>query len=169
MSPIPGRNMFRKLQLTLLFFVQLFMTDLLPAMPPGSGIFDNSSPLLIRFTGLRNNEGQIAIGITSQAEGWPRAPEHEYAWEKKGASDGVLEVSVTGLKPGTYAVTVLDDENSNLEMDMTLGIPREGWGFSGNPPFRLSVPRFGECAFRLDPGGSTITIELRYAGGRKRD
>ncbi len=161
--------MLRTSHLTLLLILPFFMADLLPVMPTGSGKPEPSSPLVIRFTGLRNNEGQIAIGITSQAGGWPRSPEHEYSWEKNGASDGVLEVTVRGLKPGSYAVTVLDDENSDLEMDMILGLPREGWGFSNNPPFRLSVPRFEECTFRLEPGGSNITIELRYAGGRKRD
>ena len=69
--------------------------------------------------------------------------------------------------PEIIAISVLDDENSNLEMDMVLGIPKEGWGFSMNPPVKLSAPKFRECAFLVDKPYHQITIDLRYAGKGK--
>jgi len=49
-------------------------------------------------------------------------------WKKTNVVDGVFIARVEDLPYGTYAVSVLDDANSNLEMDMFLGIPKEGWG-----------------------------------------
>ncbi len=123
-----------------------------------------TATLEITFAGIRSQKGQIAIGINSSPEGWPRKPHLDPNWKKTGIKEGRFTARVEGLTYGTYAVSVLDDENSNLEMDMFLGIPREGWGFSGNPPFKLSAPKFEECSFRLDKPVVKITIDLRYAG-----
>ncbi len=78
--------------------------------------------------------------------------------------DGVFTARVENLTYGTYAVSVLDDENSNLEMDMFIGIPKEGFGFSNNARVGLSPPKFEECSFILDQPYKQITIDLRYMG-----
>ncbi len=123
--------------------------------------------LEIKFTGIRTNKGLIAIGINRSPEGWPRQPHMDPNWKKTNVVDGVFIARVEDLPYGTYAVSVLDDANSNLEMDMFLGIPKEGWGFSGNPPFKLSPPKFEQCSFVLDQPFKQITIGLRYAGKGK--
>jgi uncharacterized protein (DUF2141 family) len=46
-------------------------------------------------------------------------------------------------------------------MDTFLGIPREGYGFSRNPPFRPRAPRFDEAQVTID-GRSEALISLRY-------
>ena len=123
-----------------------------------------TSTLEIKFTGVRNSKGLIAIGISSSPEGWPRQPQMDPNWKKTDIVNGVFTARVENLAYGTYAISVLDDENSNLEMDMFMGIPKEGWGFSMNPPFRLSAPKFEECSFLLDKPYKQITIDLRYVG-----
>ena len=75
----------------------------------------------------------IAIGINHSPEGWPREPQMDANWKKTNIVDGVFTARIENLTYGTYAISVLDDENSNLEMDMILGIPKEGFGFSKNP------------------------------------
>jgi len=47
-----------------------------------------------------------------------------------------------GLPLGTYAIAVIHDENNNSRLDTLAGIPREGFGFSRNPPIRFGAPRF---------------------------
>lgn len=126
-----------------------------------------TATLEIKFAGLRSSKGSIAIGINNSPEGWPREPQMNGNWKKEKLKDGVFTAKLENLPFGTYAISVLDDENSNLEMDMTLGIPREGWGFSMNPPFKLSAPKFKECSFTLDEAYQQITINLRYAGKGK--
>jgi len=100
-------------------------------------------------------------------EGWPRQPQIEFNWKKKDLINGVFTVKIPDLPYGTLAISALDDENSNLEMDMFLGIPKEGFGFSMDPTFRLSAPRFEECSFRLNQPSQQITIRFRYAGKGK--
>jgi len=123
--------------------------------------------LEIRFIDIRNSKGIIAIGINTMPEGWPRQPQIEFNWKKKDLINGVFTVKIPDLPYGTLAISALDDENSNLEMDMFLGIPKEGFGFSMDPTFRLSAPRFEECSFRLNQPSQQITIRFRYAGKGK--
>ena len=52
------------------------------------------------------------------------------------------------------------DANGNGKLDTFAGIPREGYGFSRNPPFRPRAPRWEEAVFSL-PGESAAAIKLR--------
>ena len=126
-----------------------------------------TSTLEIKFTGVRNSKGLIAIGINTSPEGWPRQPQMDSNWKKVNIVNGVFTTKVENLAYGTYAISVLDDENSNMEMDMFMGIPKEGYGFSMNPPFKPSAPKFEECSFLLDKPYKQITIDLRYVGKGK--
>jgi uncharacterized protein (DUF2141 family) len=150
--------------LNTLILITLFLNPLFSqsTAPP-----DNKATLEIRFTGIRSPKGQIAIGINTSSDGWPRNPQMDANWKKVNMEDGVFTAKLDNLVQGTYAISVLDDENSNLEMDMFLGIPKEGWGFSNNPPFKLSAPKFDECSFSIDRPNQVITINMRYAGKGK--
>ena len=132
--------------------------------------FSQSKPtatLEIKFAGIRNQKGLIAIGINTSPEGLPRKPNLDPNWRKTNIVDGVFTARIENLAYGTYAVSVLDDENSNLEMDMFMGIPKEGFGFSNNAKVGLSPPKFEECSFKIDKPFQQITIDLRYMGKGK--
>ena len=134
----------------------------LHSQPPGTGTLE------IEFTGIRSEEGQIAIGLNSSRDGWPREPEIELAWPKKNLENGTLVVRIDALEYGTYAISVLDDIDLDEEMKFFLGIPREGFGFSMNPPHKLHEPDFEESAIEVDRPFQRISIEMRYIakGGR---
>jgi len=123
--------------------------------------------LEIRFVDIRNSKGKIAIGINTMPDGWPRQPQLGFDWKKENLVNGVFTVKIPDLPYGSLAISALDDENSNLEMDMFLGIPKEGFGFSMDPPFRLSAPKFEDCSFLLNQPEQQITIRFRYAGKGK--
>ena len=132
-------------------------------------LFAQQSPpratLEITFAGIRSDQGLVAIGINEGPEGWPRKPDMDPNWKKANIVSGSMTVKVENLAYGTYAVSMLDDENSNLEMDNNfLGIPKEGFGFSGNPKIGMSPPKFEECSFTIDKPLTKITIEVRYMG-----
>jgi uncharacterized protein (DUF2141 family) len=143
--------------------VFLFLTIAIPLFSQSS----SKATLEIKFTGIRNSKGQIAIGINRSPEGWPRQPHMDPNWKKSNIADGVFTVEIPNLSYGTYAISVLDDENSNLEMDMFMGIPKEGWGFSRNPPMKMSPPKFEECSFEITKPFQQVTINLRYLGKDK--
>ena len=123
--------------------------------------------LEIKFTGIRSTKGVVAIGINTLREGWPRKPQIGLNWKKENVVDGVFTVTIPDLHYGTLAVSALDDENSNQEMDMVLGIPKEGFGFSMNPPIKLSSPKFEDCSFPLSSKLTRIEIRFIYIGKGK--
>lgn len=134
----------------------------LHAQSPGKGTLE------IRFTNLRSDVGSISIGINTSEKGWPRKAEMEFQFKKVNVQDGTFVAQVRDLPYGTMAISVLDDENEDVEMEMTLGIPREGFGFSNDAPIRgLSAPKFEACSFRFENSGQQISIALRYMGKGK--
>lgn len=66
------------------------------------------------------------------------------------------------IPPGAYAIAALHDENRDGKMNMTIGIPREGVGFSNNPVIGMSAPKFS--AARVAVGNATIveTVRMEY-------
>ncbi len=68
---------------------------------------------------------------------------------------------LTNITPGTYAIAAFHDENGNGKLDTFLGIPREGFGFSRNPPLRPRAPKFSECSFDTHDNPA-IAIKMRY-------
>jgi len=131
-------------------------------LPPSISQSPTFATLEIKFTGIRNNKGLIAIGINTSSKGWPREPQLERNWKKTRIVDGVFTARVENLTYGTYAISVLDDENENFEMDMFLGIPKEGFGFSRDPRVKLSPPKFEDCLFIIEKPFQQITIDIRY-------
>lgn len=126
-----------------------------------------SGTLEIHFTHLRSDKGSIAIGINTSSKGWPRKAEKELQFKKTRITDGVFVVRIPKMPFGTMAISVLDDENSNVEMDMRLGIPQEGFGFSRDAPLGLGPPKFEKCSFEFVRDNQQIFIKLRYMGKDK--
>ena|GEM_PF-883542 len=73
-----------------------------------------------------------------------------------------MNVQVDSLPPGTRAVRLFHDENSNGKLDTNLfGIPTEGYGFSNNPRSRFGEPDFEDRLFE-HRSDSTIRVRLTY-------
>jgi len=128
---------------------------------------DSIATLEIEFTGIQSVEGQIAINISTVPKGFPRKPGLEIQYDKDQMQDGVITVQIDSLTYGLHAVSVLDDLNCDLEMEMFLGFPKEGYGFSLNPEFKLRAPKFKECSFELNQPHLMITIVMKYPRKKK--
>lgn len=118
--------------------------------------------LKIGIDNLRNTRGMLQLCLSSAATAYPDC--------KPGTPGRRLSVPATqagsivfdGLAPGTYALSVLHDENGNGRMETTLGAPREGFGFSMNPPVGFGAPAFRRVSFQV---GGTVTrqsVRMRY-------
>ncbi len=68
----------------------------------------------------------------------------------------------TDLPSGTYAVSLIHDENGNGRMDMALMMPREGFGFSRNPRIGMGPPRFTAAAFAISGPRVQQQVRIRY-------
>lgn len=78
-------------------------------------------------------------------------------------TQAVLAITFTDIAPGTYAVSVLHDENEDGELNTgTFGIPAEGFGFSKNPEIRTGAPDFSEAAIVVVGAEATTQVELIY-------
>jgi uncharacterized protein (DUF2141 family) len=78
------------------------------------------------------------------------------------ASGNTVSCTFNGLAPGTYAVKVFHDINSNGVMDTSwIGWPQEPYGFSNDAPVNLGVPSFKLAAIAVKGGTQTSRINLR--------
>ena len=69
----------------------------------------------------------------------------------------------TNVRAGTYAVSVMHDENSDGELETNLvGRPKEWWGVSNNVPAeRFGPPKYEAASFPYPGDATTIGIKLR--------
>jgi uncharacterized protein (DUF2141 family) len=69
-----------------------------------------------------------------------------------------------GIPAGTYAVSVLHDENSDGKMDFNwMGMPTKGYGFSNDAKATLLPPSFDTASFGYNGEGTlSIAIDIVY-------
>ena len=121
--------------------------------------------LTVSIEGLRNTKGQVMVQLWNRQNGFPTKGENGYKATVIEASKAVNKVVTTTFRvpPGTYAVSVLHDENSNGKMDFNaFGIPKEGYGASNNPVNHFHAPTFDQARFQVPPSGQKISLSLRY-------
>ncbi len=117
--------------------------------------------LEVSVTGIRSDKGVIRLALCPPDAGFPDCKAKAVRTADLPIQKGVAAASLTNLAPGAYAVSVFHDANGNGKLDTFMGIPREGYGFSRNPPFRPRAPRFSETAITLQ-APATERIALRY-------
>jgi len=123
--------------------------------------------ITVTITGLKNAQGQICGRIYTNNIGFPIEKgqskyELIYPLSAAGLKNNTFTLYFTNLTPGTYAVSVLHDENSNGVFDTTFfGMPAEGSGTSMNIRPRFSPPRFPDSIFTIT-NHSAIQIKLFY-------
>ena len=118
----------------------------------------------LNITKTRNAKGNICLSVFNKAEGFPTSSEAAIIKRFLPAvTDG--QVVELGLEPNArYAIAVFHDENENGTLDTTggLGIPKEGFGFSSNPPLKIGAPSFDEVAISVGTQEITSDINLKY-------
>ena len=126
-----------------------------PAPAPARAALD------ITVHGINSSRGVIRLAICPPAAGFPDCKGHEVRTANLHIAGGQAHIQFADLPAGTYGISVFHDANANGKLDLFMGIPREGYGFSRNPPFRPRAPRFAEVEF-AHTGTMATTISLRY-------
>lgn len=78
------------------------------------------------------------------------------------ANDRTVRCSFSDVKPGTYAVKVFHDINSDGELNTSwIGWPQEPYGFSNDAPVNAGPPSFRLAAITVGDKPMTTRIRLR--------
>ena len=134
-------------------------------LAPVYGQTSRMSALTVHINGARNTKGQIGVVLFQSPEGFPGDTSKAIGQQRVNIDSGTqsAEVIFKDLPYGTYAVSVLHDENDNGKMDKNfMGIPKEGYGASNNPRKRMGPPEFDEAKFSVNQPEQTIEIRLIY-------
>jgi uncharacterized protein (DUF2141 family) len=121
---------------------------------------ESTKSLTVVVNGIRNQTGEICMRVYNSEKGFPDNAKSEV----KSGCNSIQEV-FSGLKPGTYAVAVVDDQNGDHKLNKDFfGIPKEGFGISQNPTVSISTgtPKFKNSSFKVDKN-TTINIFLKYS------
>jgi uncharacterized protein (DUF2141 family) len=110
---------------------------------------------------LRNRKGDVQLCLTREPAHFPDCKSDPRAVTRS-APATAGSIRIAGLAPGGYAVAVFHDENRNRKLDMLIGIPREGFGFSRNPVVRFGAPKFRQVRIDLRPGFTRETVRMQY-------
>ncbi|MES2516031.1 MAG: DUF2141 domain-containing protein [Bacteroidota bacterium] len=118
--------------------------------------------LKISITGLRNNSGSVILGFyTSDKSFDDEKPVLSKTESKATTVNHVLTLTYTGLKPGTYGVVLLDDENNNGKMDYGWILPNEGYGFSNYYHTGMTKPKLIKFSFTITNTNEPKAIEIK--------
>jgi len=146
----------------------LFVLVLLTCTPHSFSQSPAKATLRVTFVGLHSGRGNLIMALGDEARGWPKSSFLDSTLMKTNGEGDHMTIQVRSLDYGTYAISVIDDENENGDMDAFMGIPREGYGFSNNPKVRMGAPDFDECSFQIDRPLVELRIHLNYLKKEKK-
>jgi uncharacterized protein (DUF2141 family) len=116
-----------------------------------------TSTLTVRITGIRNATGNLRVTLRRDGN---VVDQRVVEIDAKALT---CQVAFEKLPQGSYAVSVIHDENMNGKLDFdSMGMPVEGYGFSNNPEKRMGPPNPEETVFPLKEPQVTTEIKLIY-------
>ena len=122
----------------------------------------NEVKVEVVIEGVRSKKGKLVIAIFKDQESFEkRKPIKKVVLNKSEIKGNEIAFK---LSPGTYGISVLDDENENNVMDYNFfKMPKEGFGFSNYYHKGFSKPHFDTFRFEIIDGTiKIIDIRLRY-------
>jgi uncharacterized protein (DUF2141 family) len=128
----------------------------------GAGQAPAGSDLQVQLSGLRSTKGVVHLCLSSSVQHFLDCKADRSALARTVPAGQARTLDLGAVKPGTYALLIVHDENNNGKLDMMMGIPREGFGFSNNPAMRPRPPRWEEIHFTMPPSSAKQEVRIRY-------
>ncbi len=118
----------------------------------------------LSITNLRSDKGFVLVSFFKDGAGYPDDAGKAFKTAKVAIKDKKAVVLFNGLPSGTYAISILHDENNDQKMNKTfLGLPKEGYGFSNNVIGAFGPPGYSRASFRHSVNSLTqVTIRAKY-------
>lgn len=116
--------------------------------------------LTVRIERVKADRGPVFCDLFNAGEGFPgQSPIVGGSLRLEGTSAPVC--TFTEVPAGSYAVSVIQDENSNGSLDMNaFGVPTEGYGASNNILPATSAPKWSDARFDVD-GAAPVELTVR--------
>ena len=112
--------------------------------------------ITVTIENISNNKGVVVLSLHTEntfmkGEGIKN--------EQSKIVDGKITVTFKNVKPGSYAIMAMHDENENNRMDFEAnGMPKESYGMSNNP-MSYGPPKYGDAKFEL----SNENLEMKIS------
>jgi uncharacterized protein (DUF2141 family) len=126
---------------------------------------ESTTSLTVVVNGIRNQTGEICMRVYNSEKGFPSGNQSEVKSGCTKITGSSVKQVFSGLKPGNYAVAVVDDQNGDRKLNKDFfGIPTEGFGISKNPTVSISTgtPKFKSASFKVNKNTS-INILMKYS------
>ncbi|MFC3098407.1 DUF2141 domain-containing protein [Alteraurantiacibacter palmitatis] len=144
-------------------FAPLALAALVAAGLPGpASSVEVTTRVSVAVTDLRNGQGLVQACLTAFPQHFPDCRDDPQSHRLTVPARANLVLEFDRVSPGTYAVSLLHDENSNGRADRMLMIPREGFGFSRDAPVRMGPPGFDQASFPVGTSPVQKTVRMRY-------
>lgn len=121
------------------------------------------SNLTVMVDGLKNKNGQVCASLFARSNGFLGQKDRAIAAQCIRSNNLASGFKFNNLKPGSYAVALFHDANSDGKLNRGLfGIPSEGMSRCRNPRGLMGVPRFQDAVIMMAGSNNTIQVELNY-------
>jgi uncharacterized protein (DUF2141 family) len=119
--------------------------------------------LFVNVDNVRSSQGLIAVTLYTDDRRKFLARRGSLYVGRVPARQGRTLVCIHLPKPGTYALAVYHDADSDRSFERTgLGLPDEGFGFSNNPPTFFGLPNFSRVRLNVPKTGLSTEVKLHY-------
>jgi uncharacterized protein (DUF2141 family) len=119
-----------------------------------------AAELRVTVRGVKSSEGDVKVGLYATPEAFDKRQRTFGAASP--AHPGEVVVVFHDLPPGRYGLAVLNDLNSNGEMDNNLlGFPQEPFGFGNDAKINLAPPAFADMTVAVGNGVTETVVKLR--------
>jgi uncharacterized protein (DUF2141 family) len=131
---------------------------------PLGAFAQQAGSVTVKIEGLKGKEGVALVALYESAETWLKVPKAAQVVRAK-ITGSALTVELKGVKPGSYAVSVIHDENKNDELDMRwlpYPKPKEGSGASRDPDAKVGPPKWDGAKFEVAAEGAAVSVTVKY-------
>ena len=144
--------------------ISLIIFIILIALAASITMVAQESRVTLTIKMVHQQVGMVLLSVYSDPSQYAYEPGIWFEIPKSSTKDSTIVFEFDLPKPGRYALAVLDDENSNGELDRNfLGLPVEGFGFSNNFIAKgLNIPHYEDLLVTFNKGLNEIVVEIRH-------
>lgn len=116
-----------------------------------------SYSVYVTINNIKSIKGQLVVGLFSDNNSFLESP---LLGKTVKVEEKIATIEFNGVKPGTYAISVFHDENSNDKLDTNvMGIPKERFACSNNAKGFMGPPKWDDAKFEVN---KNKTLEITF-------